>query len=56
MNVSTYSLANRNELHSLSPATFLTKICIVSSEAADEARDEAEEVDETLPERCMVVE
>ena len=37
----------------LSPAMFLTKICIVSSAPADEAREEAEEMELTLPERMM---
>lgn len=36
----------------LSPATFLTKICMVSSAATDEA-EEAEETDEMLLERII---
>lgn len=38
----------------LSPATFLTKICIVSSAAMDEA-EEAEETEEMLLERMMAL-
>lgn len=40
--------------YSLSPATFLTKICIVSSAVADEAED-AEETEEMLLERMIAV-
>lgn len=41
-------------LYSLSPATSLTKICMVSPAAAEEARDDVDETDETLLERCML--
>ena len=34
-----------------SPAMFLTKICIVSSASTDEARENAEDIDEKLLER-----
>lgn len=37
----------------LSPAMFLTKICMVSSASAEEARDETEETEETLLDRMM---
>ena len=39
----------------LSPATFLTKICIVSSASADEARELMEEMLDMLLERILMV-
>lgn len=39
----------------LSPERFLTKICMVSSGSADEARELAEEMLEMLLERMMAV-
>lgn len=38
---------------SLSPAMFLTKICIVSSASADDAREVMEEMLEMLLERML---
>lgn len=43
------------DVNSLSPAMFLTKICIVSSASAEEARDEALEIEVTLLERMVAV-
>ncbi len=40
-------------LNSLSPATFFTKICIVSPAAAEEARDDVDDNEDVLLERCM---
>lgn len=42
--------------YSLSPATFLTKICMVSSASAEEAREDVEVMDEKLLERMMATE
>jgi len=38
----------------VSPATFLTKICMVSSASAEEAREDVEVMDEKLLERMMM--
>lgn len=43
-------------LYILSPATFLTKICMVDSASAEDAREDAEEIELMLPERAMIVE
>jgi hypothetical protein len=40
-------------LDSLSPEMFLTKICMVSSAGAEEARDRVEDSEELLMERCI---
>lgn len=46
-------LSRGERLNSLSPVTFLTKICMVSSAGMDEA-DEVEDTEEMLLERDMV--
>lgn len=52
--VSLTSQGMREEASLLSPATFFTKICMVSSAAADEA-EEVEETEEMLLERMLAV-
>lgn len=39
--------------YSLSPATFLTKICIVASGSAEDVREAMEETEEMLLDRMM---
>jgi hypothetical protein len=39
----------------LSPATFLTKICMVASGSAEEAREAMEETEEMLLDRMLAV-
>ena len=46
--------SDTDDVYSLSPATFLTKICIVSSASAEEAREDVDDIEEMLLERMVM--